>query len=280
MPMQLDKPVAIVSIDVETDWGGRLTPSPENLQGVKVGLPAMFEILQSYGLPATLFVSGEIVPLIGEELTQAVKNGYEIASHGFTHRPMPKLSPAEIDRELAKSKAVLEDATGQQVRGFRAPQARIPQGLHSRLVHHGYLYDSSVFGGRMPTRFNNGDVPFQPYRIGDIWGIPVNQLPLIPLPMGLLWIDLFTLPAIQLAAQIARLPPLVHIYMHPFDVIPSYPVDSVPLGAKLWYKRRRGSALQTLRNLLSLLQKRGYSFLSACEVVSKIEFSMMDNGEL
>ncbi|MGK7876033.1 MAG: polysaccharide deacetylase family protein [Xenococcaceae cyanobacterium] len=324
--MELNKPVAIVSIDVETDWGGRLAPSPENLQGVKVGLPAIFEILQSYGLPATLFVSGEIVPFITEELTQAVKSGYEIASHGFTHRRMPELSPVEIDEELAKSKVVLEDATAQQVRGFRAPQARMPQGLHSRLAHHGYIYDSSVFGGRMPTRFKNMDVSSQPYRLGDIWEIPVNQLPIIPLPMSLLWIDLFTLSTFKLAAQIAGWPPLVHIYMHPFDVIPSYPVDSyqirvnyplfegsrtrfaqrqkasasaatkskgkrqkggagekkdrklikgvldpdsvsVPIGAKLWYTRRRGSPLQTLNNLLSLLQKRGYSFFNVYELI-------------
>lgn len=265
----MNKLTAIVSIDVETDWGGRLAPSLDNLRGVKEGLPAIFEILRSYQLPATLFVSGQIVPLITDELKQAVNNGCEIASHGFTHRRMPELSPVEIDEELIKSKAILEDATGMPVKGFRAPQARIPQGLHSKLVQHGYLYDSSVFGGKMPTRFQNFNVPSQVYRLGDIWEIPVNQLPLIPLPMGLLWIDLFNFTTFKLAAQITGLPPLVHIYTHPFDMIPAYPVDSVPVGAKLWYTRRRGSALRTLSNLLNFLQKQGYCFVSAWELISR-----------
>ncbi|NES85218.1 MAG: polysaccharide deacetylase family protein [Moorea sp. SIO2B7] len=268
--MQIDKPKAIVSIDVETDWGGRLPAAPENLLGVRVGLPAIFDILQRYGFPATLFVSGEIVPFITEELTQAIKNNYEIASHGFTHRRMPELSPTEINEELAKSKAILEDATGNSVRGFRAPQARIPSGIYTHLAYNGYVYDSSVFGGRMPTRFKNLDVPYQPYLQEGIWEIPVNQLPIIPFAMGLLWIDLFTVSLVKLAAKISQLPPLVHIYMHPFDVIPSYPVESVsiPFGAKLWYTRRHGSALRTLDNLLSWLQKLGYSFVTAGEMVN------------
>lgn len=261
--------IAIASIDVEPDWGGRLPARPEYLQGVRVGLPAVFEILQKYDIPATLFVNGESVPHISEELNFAVYAGHEIASHGFTHRRMPELSREEIREELSQSKAVLENATGQTVSGFRAPQARIPDGLFADLKWAGYEYDSSIFGGKMPTRFDNRKASQLPHIREDIWEIPVNQLPLIPLPMGLLWVDLLGLHSIQFLTQFSPLPSLIHLYMHPFDFIPAYPVDgfAIPGGAKLWYTRRRGSALRTLEKAIAWLRQSGYSFVTAGELV-------------
>lgn len=261
--------IAIISIDVETDWGGRLPASAETVLGVKMGLPKIFEILNQYHAPATLFVSGEIIPYIQNELELSIHNQFEIASHGFTHCRMPELSGAEIVEELAKSKFVLEAATGQEILGFRAPQARIPEGLYSYLNQTGYRYDSSVFAGKMPTRFNNENVPNSPYLQENIWEIPVNSLPLIPLPMGLLWIDLFNLLLIRSLTAISPLPNFVQVYMHPFDFIPAYSVDtvSIPSGAKLWYTRRQGSALQTLNHLLSWLKKLGYTFVTAGELI-------------
>ncbi len=264
-----NRKTAIISIDVETDWGGRLPASADTVLGVKIGLPKIFEILNQYHCPATLFVSGEIVPYIQKELEISIQNQFEIASHGFTHRRMPELSAAEIQEELTQSKAVLEAATGQTVLGFRAPQARIPEGLYSYLKQSGYHYDSSVFAGKMPTRFHNENVPNSPYLLDNIWEIPVNSLPLIPLPMGLLWMDLFNLLFIKSLTTVSPLPNFIQVYMHPFDFIPAYSVDtvSIPVGAKLWYSRRQGSALQTLNHLLNWLQQLGYTFVTAGELI-------------
>ncbi|MBD2485418.1 polysaccharide deacetylase family protein [Planktothrix sp. FACHB-1365] len=274
MNQKLSK-TAIISIDVETDWGGRLPASVETIRGVKVGLPQIFEILNQYQCPATLFINGEIVPYIQEELNIAIQKKFEIGSHGFTHRKMPELSKDEIIEELSKSKAILEEYTGQKIRGFRAPQARIPEGLYHYLKQTNYEYDSSVFAGKMPSRFNNQNVPFEPYLQDNIWEIPVNSLPLIPLPMGLLWIDLFQLSLIQLLSSVSPLPPIVQVYMHPFDFIPAYSVEdlSIPWGAKLWYTRQQGSALKTLNCLLYWLQQLGYTFKTAGDVINS--YSML-----
>ena len=264
-----NRKTAIISIDVETDWGGTLPPSAETVLGVKIGLPKIFEILNQYDCPATLFVSGEIVPYIQKELEISLQSQCEIASHGFTHRRMPELSASEIQEELAKSKVILEAVTGQKVLGFRAPQARIPDGLYSYLKQSGYSYDSSVFAGKMPTRFNNENVPPSPYILDNIWEIPVNSLPLIPLPMGLLWMDLFNLLLIKSLTTISPLPNFIQVYMHPFDFIPAYSVNgvSIPVGAKLWYSRRQGSALQTLNHFLNWLKQLGYTFVTAGELI-------------
>jgi|GEM_PF-2144368 len=269
--MDANQRLATISIDVETDWGGRLKAAPDTVRGVKVGLPQILTILENQEIRSTLFVSGETVPYITEQLQAAVQKGHEIASHGFTHRRLPDLSSTELDQELSQSKAILEAVTGIPVLGFRAPQARKPEDLDQRLATHGYAYDSSVFRGVFPTRFNNLDAPVLPYRQGNIWEIPVSQLPLIPLPMGLLWIDLFSVSVIKLGSRLSGLPPFIHIYMHPFDMIPAYPVEQMPLGAKAWYARKPGAALQTLQRLLTLLKAYGYSFLPAGDVMKAFD---------
>jgi peptidoglycan/xylan/chitin deacetylase (PgdA/CDA1 family) len=266
---------AIVSIDVETDWGGRLAPSEQHLRGVRDGLPAIQELLGRHGAPATWYVSGEIVPFIRSELREALSRGDELNSHAFTHRRLPELPDAELDDEISRSKAVLEDALGRPVHGFRAPQARIPEGLPRRLAGHGYRYDSSVFRGTMPTRFRNFDVPEQPYRQDDIWEVPVSKLPTFPQAMGLMWVDWYGLSTLRAAGKLSGWPELVHLYMHPFDVIPAYPMQGIPRGARLWYRRRPGSVLRTLDRLLSWLSAAGYRFATTNSIVKRAgeEFS-------
>jgi peptidoglycan/xylan/chitin deacetylase (PgdA/CDA1 family) len=261
---------ALVSIDVETDWGGRLPPRREHLRGVHQGLPVIEAILARHDARATWYVNGQIVGLIGERLRAAVAAGHEIGSHAFTHRRLPELSAAELDHEIADSKAVLEDALGRAVAGFRAPQARIPGGLHRRLAEQGYGYDSSVFRGVMPTRFRNLDVPVQPYRQDGIWEVPVSKLPLLPHAMGLLWVDQYRPAALRAATAIAGWPRLVHLYLHPFDVIPAYAVDGMPQGARLWYRRPPGRALRTLDRLLTLLSRAGFRFETTSDLIDRL----------
>jgi peptidoglycan/xylan/chitin deacetylase (PgdA/CDA1 family) len=260
--------IALVSIDVETDWGGRLPPEPAHLRGVAEGLPAIEAILDRHGAPATWYVSGQIVPLIADRLRAGAARGHEIGSHAFTHRRLPELPPAELDQEIADSKSVLEDALGQPVRGFRAPQARVPEGLHRRLAEQGFDYDSSIFRGLMPTRFRNLDVPVLPYRQDGIWEVPVSKLPLLPHAMGLLWVDRYGLPAIRGFAGLIGWPRLVHLYLHPFDVIAAEPLGGIPTAARLWYRRAPGRALRTLDGLLAALAASGYAFRRTSEVVT------------
>lgn len=266
---QMAARTALVSIDVETDWGGRLAPRRGHLRGVDAGLPAIAAILARHGAPATWYVNGQIVPLIGERLRAAVAAGHEIGSHAFTHRCLPELPAGELKREIADSKAVLEDAIGRPVAGFRAPQARIPNGLHRHLAEQGYGYDSSLFRGVMPTRFCNLGVPVQPYRQDGIWEVPVSKLPLLPHAMGLLWVDHYRLAGLRAAAAVAGWPELVHLYLHPFDVVPAYAVDGIPRGARLWYRRPAGRALRTLDRLLGLLARAGFRFATTSELIGR-----------
>jgi len=93
---------AMVSVTFDDGWASQYNN----------GLP----ILKKYGVPATLYVlSGSInTP---DYMTQAqiqafADRGDEIASHTVTHPDLTKLSAAQLENELARSKATLQQMFG------------------------------------------------------------------------------------------------------------------------------------------------------------------------
>ena len=73
-------------------------------------------------------------------------HGHEIACHSLYHKRLTDLSISEIKQDLYESKKILEDASGKEVIGFRAPDFSIPQniGIIDYLLKIGYRYDSSL----------------------------------------------------------------------------------------------------------------------------------------
>ncbi len=93
-------------------------------------------LLQKYGFTATVFLVadqvgqfnawdkayGEEVPLMGwEEIIQLKQQGIEFGSHSCTHAALTALTPVEIVREGAKSRAVLYQGLISPVRLFAYP---------------------------------------------------------------------------------------------------------------------------------------------------------------
>jgi len=76
-------------------------------------------ILEKYGVPATMYVlSGSInTPdyMSHAQIQAFASRGDEIASHTVTHPDLTKLSAAELENELAQSKATLQQMFGPSV---------------------------------------------------------------------------------------------------------------------------------------------------------------------
>ena len=66
------------------------------------------------GFADTLYLSAD-------DLYVMSKNGIEIGSHGCTHSPVSTLNPKQLIEELTKSKLMLEDCIGKEVRSFAYP---------------------------------------------------------------------------------------------------------------------------------------------------------------
>lgn len=109
-------------------------------------LPRLIELLAELDIRATLFVIGEDAGRQRGLLRSLVAAGHEIASHSMSHpEPFRVLDDEALRYEVAQSRAVLTEASGVDVIGFRAPGWDVDQRVLDALCAGGYLYDASVF---------------------------------------------------------------------------------------------------------------------------------------
>jgi peptidoglycan/xylan/chitin deacetylase (PgdA/CDA1 family) len=151
-----------LTVDVEEWYHTCLVPDyvhpqmrPELPQELDRLLPELLETLAAAGCRATFFVLGEVAERLPRRIREIAAAGHEVGSHGHLHLPAGDRSPQDFVRDLARSKALLEDLVGEPVLGFRAPEwsLRSLSSSHLPLVAEcGFLYDSSLarcaFSGR------------------------------------------------------------------------------------------------------------------------------------
>jgi len=97
---------------------------------------------------ATFFVLGWIAKRYPGLVQRIQKLGHEIACHGYAHKLVYQQSKEEFRQDIRKSKAILEDITGCEVIGYRAPSYSITnksRWAFEVLVEEGFKYDSSIF---------------------------------------------------------------------------------------------------------------------------------------
>ena len=113
----------------------------------------ILELLSQHKMVGTFFTLGWVARKHPGLVKRIAAQGHEIASHGWWHRKVTDLSPEGFREEVKSSKAILEDVSGQQVNGFRAPSFSIVPGREwafDVLLEEGYRYDSSLFPIRRP----------------------------------------------------------------------------------------------------------------------------------
>ncbi len=142
----------IITIDLE-DWHSlvqrRLTgilPFPS--KNVFRQVDSLLSILDQQQTKATFFVLGTLAESHPALVKQIAEQGHEIASHGYSHLPIFKLSPKGFREETKRSKFLLEDITGNYVAGYRAAEfSIIRKSLWAleTLAELGFNYDSSIF---------------------------------------------------------------------------------------------------------------------------------------
>jgi len=97
---------------------------------------------------ATFFVLGWNAERYPGLVQRIQKEGHEIACHGYAHKLIYTQSKEEFRQDIRRAKAVLEDMTGKEVIGYRAPSYSITsksQWAFEVLLEEGFKYDSSIF---------------------------------------------------------------------------------------------------------------------------------------
>jgi polysaccharide deacetylase family protein (PEP-CTERM system associated) len=168
-----DAPPAVMSIDVE-DWFhvenlrpviGRDTWSEQQLR-VEQNVDRMLQLMAGFhgGVRCTFFVLGWVADRCPDLVRRIADAGHEIASHGYGHDLLDSLSPEAFRADVERSKGLLEDIAGTEVRGYRAPSFSIKEWAIPILQSVGFSYDSSLFPSFGHDRYGNlaGIGPDQP----------------------------------------------------------------------------------------------------------------------
>jgi polysaccharide deacetylase family protein (PEP-CTERM system associated) len=141
---------------------------------------------------ATFFVLGWIAEKLPYLVQEIHTRGHEIASHGYYHNLCNRQSIVDLKKELNNSKKLLEDITGSEICGFRAPNFSISDEVLSIIENTGYQYDSSYNSFNVNSRYGKISINGKGkrggvYRISEsFFEIPISNLRLLNcfLPLG------------------------------------------------------------------------------------------------
>jgi len=148
---------------------------------VEASVAAILAMFDDAGIKASFFILGWIAERHPALIRQIAQAGHEIASHGYGHARVHSLSIDAFREDVRKTKAILENISGQAVTGYRAPSFSINQKnmwAYNILHEEGYLYSSSVaplyhdhYGWPDAPRFAFHPVPGNP-----LLEIPITTL--------------------------------------------------------------------------------------------------------
>ncbi|WP_323810247.1 XrtA system polysaccharide deacetylase [Sphingobium baderi] len=235
------------------DWDG-LTHRVER------NTDAVLDLFDAAGVTATFFTLGWVAERYPALMRRIAGAGHEVASHGYDHARVFTFTPEQFRADLRKSRAILEDVSGQAVTGYRAPSFSIDPRTpwaHPILAEEGYRYSSSV----APIRHDHYGWPDSP-RFA--WK-PVKDAPLVELPVTTARLGGRTLAAggggffrllpygfsrwaiRQVNGQDQR--PAI-LYFHPWEIDPGQPrVAGAPLRSRLRHYSNLSAMAGKLRRL-------------------------------
>ncbi len=124
---------------------------------VEYSTKQLLDIFDAYQAKGTFFTLGSTARRHPDLIREIVKRGHELASHGYGHRIVYTQSRKNFYRDVRKSKLVLEQITGTEINGYRAPNFSIVDDVrwaYDELARAGYIYDSSLYPVRHP-RYGN-----------------------------------------------------------------------------------------------------------------------------
>ena len=256
-----------LSVDVE-DWfhvgAFERTISRSSWDGltqrVERNTDAVLALFAEAGVSATFFTLGWVAERYPALMRRVADAGHEVASHGYDHARVFTLSPEAFRADLRRSRALLEDASGQRVIGYRAPSFSIDQRTpwaHAILAEEGYRYSSSVapirhdhYGWSESPRF-----AWRPVVGSDLLELPVTTAEFGGrrlaaggggffrlLPYG------FSRWAIRQVNGRQKRPAI--IYFHPWEIDPDQPrVAGAPLRSRLRHYSNLSVMADKLRRL-------------------------------
>jgi polysaccharide deacetylase family protein (PEP-CTERM system associated) len=245
---------------------------------VEQNVARILELFGKYGARGTFFVLGWVAEKFPNVVRDIAAAGHEIGCHGYAHRRLNDLTPADFRADIRRAVALLTDQIQRPIQSYRAPSFSIvPSTMWAFevLAEEGFRIDSSIF----PVRHDLYGVP-DAERFPH-WQSTTRDLRIFEFPPSTFryrnrnwavagggYLRLFpygvTRRAIQHINQVEREPAM--IYFHPWEIDPDQPRIRAGLRSTL---RHYVNLFTTEQKIERLLQE--FQFTTLSEVCAQHE---------
>jgi polysaccharide deacetylase family protein (PEP-CTERM system associated) len=236
------------------DWAGLDDRVERNVREI-------LDLFDEAQASATFFTLGWVAQRHGPMLREIAARGHEIASHGWDHARVHRMTREQFGEDIRKARIAIEDACGLRVTGYRAPSFSIDHRTpwaFMELAEQGYAYSSSV-APVTHDHYGWADAPrfaFKPLPWEQLVEIPVTTAMFAGKRMAAGGGGFFrVLPyafsrwAIRQVNRVDRRPAI--FYFHPWEIDPGQPrVANAPLKSRLRHYTNLDKMADKLRQLV------------------------------
>lgn len=247
---------------------------------INESMSLLFDVLDKHNVKATLFFLGWVGEKYPHIVKEACKRGHEIASHGYYHDLVYELGYEKFREDIKRSKSLLEDLSGQEVRGYRAPGFSLtPEAswAYAALIEEGFTYSSSIYPAKRAHGYftDFGDEPREIiYQGKSILEFPMTVLeaPFTSLScFGGGYFRLFPVSWYKAATEMLKKKDKNLIfYIHPRDIDTEQPKLDLPMSRKFKSYINVGSALSKIDKILE-----GEQYTCFEDVIENTEISSL-----
>ena len=108
----------------------------------------IIDLFAEYNIKSTFFMLAWVAERYPKLISRIVDEGHELASHGYEHVRVTQQTPEQFRADVTKTKQLLEDMSGVEVKGYRAASYSI--GANNLwaidvLAETGHKYSSSIY---------------------------------------------------------------------------------------------------------------------------------------
>ena len=144
----------------------------------------VLDLFAARNIRATFFTLGWVAERYPELVHRIVKEGHELACHGYEHTRVTEQTPEQFRQDIAKTKKLLEDISGQAVIGYRAASYSIcEKNLWALdiLQEEDFKYSSSIY----PVKHDLYGIPDAPrFKYHPLSDQKFTEIPITTLQIG------------------------------------------------------------------------------------------------